>query len=564
MSQNIGTLVSAAIRPNDSLDPIASAFATEIKGGLHTVSNIPGRNNIIIERREWGMMCYVVSDDKTYQLKYGVSSNNLMDNLNWVEFSGYGGGTTEWINSVITVSYSEPSTPSGGDRYLVGMNPTSVVTGASWSSYPPGFVAEWNSTLSLWDYTIPTEGMTVTVDDEDNAIYRYQGTYPTGGWFRERLQQVRDISATTGDGQNYTANSDPDDFSSYTQDVIFLTKFSSTNTSSPVYLDVNGLGNVQIKKPTGSGLVDLDPSEIVPNVIYSLTFDGVNFQSVKPFSESNALAIKYYIDPSETILVPQYYQYWVYGDLTVAGQINNYGHVIIANGNLLLTGGTFSNLGSGQLAIVNLSVAGTSSVQLNDTETIDFISSNTINGLSASAVIKPNSLTASLLNTGISGGATAGYVLSNNGDGTFKWVDAVNINIGTQSGLTYSIANELTVSYDNSTIQLNAQGQLYVAGGGSVPVYDSGFSSITNGDDQPTGVTLTSIPTSYSSILVFINGQMQRLGDGVSSGVDCYFTDGFTVKNFSSLSVGDELYWNGLFSNYNLDNSDFIQIIYES
>jgi hypothetical protein len=34
MAKNIGTLISSAIRPNDSLDPIASAFGNEIKGGL--------------------------------------------------------------------------------------------------------------------------------------------------------------------------------------------------------------------------------------------------------------------------------------------------------------------------------------------------------------------------------------------------------------------------------------------------------------------------------------------------------------------------------------------------
>ena len=68
MAQNIGTLVSSAIRPNDSLDPIASAYAVEIKGGLHTSSNSTDRDAIIFERREWGMLCYVVSYNKTYQL----------------------------------------------------------------------------------------------------------------------------------------------------------------------------------------------------------------------------------------------------------------------------------------------------------------------------------------------------------------------------------------------------------------------------------------------------------------------------------------------------------------
>ena len=74
MSQNTGTLISAAIRPNDSNDLIASAWATEIKGGLHYAVDIAGRNSIIIQRREWGMMCYVRDVDLTYQLKYNYNS----------------------------------------------------------------------------------------------------------------------------------------------------------------------------------------------------------------------------------------------------------------------------------------------------------------------------------------------------------------------------------------------------------------------------------------------------------------------------------------------------------
>lgn len=447
MSQNTGTLISAAIRPNDSLDPIASAFASEIKGGLHTAQDLTGRNSIIFERREWGMMCYVINDDKTYQLKYGVFSTNIMDNLNWVEFSGSGsgggGGSTEWIDSVFSVNYTEPLTPANGDRYLVGTNPTSVVTGASWSSFSPGFVAQWNTPLNRWDMTFPTEGMTVTVDNEDNAIYRYEGTYPSGGWQKERLQQIRNLSASSLDGQNYTSLSSPT-FSTYSQDMIFLTTFAASNTSSPVYLNVNGIGNVIVKRPVISGLTDIGGSELVPNVVYSLTYDGTYFQCVKPFSNDDAFAIKYYIGPSETIIVPQYYQYWVYGDLTVAGQILNYGHVIIANGNLVLTGGTFSTLGGGQLALINFPVSGTPSMLLNDSVTIDFDTSSTINGLSASANIKHDSLTASLLDTGTSGGATAGYILSNQGDGKFKWVQSSGMQVSDYlTGVTYSNVTSL-------------------------------------------------------------------------------------------------------------------------
>ena len=445
MAQNIGTLVGAAIRPNDSLDPIASAFASEIKGGLHTAATSTDRNNIIIERREWGMMCYVTNLDKTFQLKYGYSTVNIMDNNNWVEFSGSGGGgggSVEWIDSVISVGYSQPASPINGDRYLIGLDPSSVLIGASWSTFSPGVVGQWNSTLSRWDLTTPTEGMSVRVDNELNSIYKYEGVYSTGGWKKERLQQVRTLTLSTGDSINYTSTSNPP-FSSYDTDTIFIVTYPSTNSTSLIYIDVNGIGNIQVKKPSATGLVDFYTNEIVPGVMYSLTYDGTYFQSVKPFSNDDFFAIKYYIEPTDYIVVPQYYQYWVYGDLTVAGQIVNYGHVVIANGNLVMSGGTFSNLGSGQLALVNLT-AGTTSVQLNDTDTIDFQVTNLITGISASAVVKHGSLTASLLDTGNSGGATAGYILSNQGDGKFKWVQSSGMQVSDYlTGVTYSNVTSL-------------------------------------------------------------------------------------------------------------------------
>jgi hypothetical protein len=86
MAQNTGTLITAAIRPNDSLDLIASAFANEIKGGLHSATASSDRDSIFEARREWGMLCYVINDNKTYQLTYGYSSTTLTDNLNSFQF----------------------------------------------------------------------------------------------------------------------------------------------------------------------------------------------------------------------------------------------------------------------------------------------------------------------------------------------------------------------------------------------------------------------------------------------------------------------------------------------
>ena len=215
MAQNIGTLITSAIRPNDSLDPIASAYAVEVKGGHHTYATLAERDAIILERREWGMLCTIYNDgnpsnNKTYQLKYGVANTNItnvtLNNLNWVESNVSAG--IEWLDSVISVNTTVPGSPSNGDRYLVGTKPSDTITGSPWSSYNPGFIAEWSSVSSTWIITNPTNGMSIRVDNDDNSIYRYEGVYTTGIWVVERTGQIRSIIASTGDGSNYTSTSE--------------------------------------------------------------------------------------------------------------------------------------------------------------------------------------------------------------------------------------------------------------------------------------------------------------------------------------------------------------------
>jgi hypothetical protein len=176
MSQNIGTLISAAIRPNDSNDLIASAWASEIKGGLHFADNISGRNSIIVQRREWGMLCYVKDTDLTYQLKYGYFNTTITDNNNWSIFSD--SGTSEWLNSVKSIRNDQPISPVLGDRYILGTSPT----GTNWSTFNVGDVVEWSGASWVVSPNPIGNGTSVRVDDQDDSIYRYQGLYPSGTW----------------------------------------------------------------------------------------------------------------------------------------------------------------------------------------------------------------------------------------------------------------------------------------------------------------------------------------------------------------------------------------------
>ena len=75
----------------------------------------------------------------------------------------------EWYQSVITASLlTPPVSPTLGDRYLIN----GVGTGA-WAG-KDNQIAEWNG--SAWTYQIPANGGHVSADDEQNAVYIFNGT----------------------------------------------------------------------------------------------------------------------------------------------------------------------------------------------------------------------------------------------------------------------------------------------------------------------------------------------------------------------------------------------------
>lgn len=278
MSQNIGTLLSAPIRPNDSLDLIASAFANEIKGGHHGYATLAERNSLIVERREWGMLVTVYNDganNGTYQLKYNYVDIDLSNNSNWVDFSSSSSAhASEWYDSVKTRTNIEPATSSVGDRFLV----TSIGTGAWFGN--ENKIAEWVSSLT-WSYTSPKNGGSVRVDDERDSIYRYDGTFPSGVWTKELITQVRYITAT-GSGLTFSATTTPD-IISYSSNVLYMTNFQINNIAGSASININNLGNVMIKKHDGLGsLIDLSPQDIRSGIIYQLVYDGTNFQTSIP------------------------------------------------------------------------------------------------------------------------------------------------------------------------------------------------------------------------------------------------------------------------------------------
>lgn len=355
MATNIGTLVGAAIRPIDSNDTISTAWDNEIKGGHHSYKTMVERDLIIIQRRSWGMLCTVYDDSPSkngvYQLKWNYSSSNIMDNNNWVIFSSGGsggsGGSKYWLDPVLSVSISEPLTPNDGDSYIAGLNSTVSLTGSNWSLKVGGLITKWNSTLSKWDDITPLNGYSVRVQDDDDSIYRYEGTYSTGQWYKERVNQVFSFGASSSNGNNYF--SEIPNLFTYSTSHIYLTKFLGTNSgTSSVTLNINGLGNVLIRKQTSASASSyLMPRDLVPDKVYSVFYDGEYFKFSKSLSDS-LFDVKWKIQSEDVIQVPAYSEYLVYGDLELNGvlDVEENGKVVIINGQLINNGGILNNRGT--------------------------------------------------------------------------------------------------------------------------------------------------------------------------------------------------------------------------
>jgi hypothetical protein len=355
MAQNIGTLVTAAIRPNDSLDLIASAYANEIMGGLHRATASTDRDAIITARREWGMMCYVINEDKMYQLSYNNSSTSLTDNSNWIEFTGGGGG---------------------------------------------------GSVIHLDAYTI--------------------------------------------DGQGYTA-SGTNTIPSYSQDALYIVNFTSANVGASVSLDIDSLGQRVIKKTDGSSLTNISSGELTTNYQYLVTYNGTEFELLNPGSGAGSgLSNKYYISNTETVTVPSANQYWIYGDLTLDGDIDNYGHVIVANGSLNIGSGALNNLGGTYSNIYFAEINGLGQANYVPRWTTSYMltaSSSIYDDGNQVTISAPTfSVSSNFL---LSNGANNGYILTSDSNGVATWQQGVTKYSATFSfgaNATQSIAHNLNSS----------------------------------------------------------------------------------------------------------------------
>jgi hypothetical protein len=258
---------------------------------------------------------------------------------------------------------STPAFTSDGDRYLVGLNSGASLSGnfASLNNIDysgnlvGGYIAEYKSSISNWVTTLPTNGMTIRVNNDDNSFYRYEGTYSTGQWYKERVNQVRYLTATSTNKVDYSITTG--DFFTYSTELVYLVQFATSNSGPTPTLNINGLGQKTIKKQSSVGVSTFEANDLNSTGIYNVIYDGTNFRVNQQSGSGAAFTLKYKIVADERISVPAYSEYLLYGDLEVNGtlDINPSGKVVLINGALNVNGGTVSN--SGNIHIITFATA---------------------------------------------------------------------------------------------------------------------------------------------------------------------------------------------------------------
>jgi len=151
------------------------------------------------------------------------------------------------------------------------------------------------------------------------------------------------------------------------------------------------------------------------------------------------------------------------------------------------------------------------------------------------------------------------YAVSDGASASMKIVDDFY-----QKGLVY--VADYTANFTENSLVTKQYVDNKVGLTSGTPVYSQRNLTpvVTSGNGASSSLTLTSTPKDSTNISVYVNGSLQYLGNGVTTG-DCYFgTQSGTAVAITSLISGYTLFWNGTNAGFDLSTTDRVDIVYNS
>jgi hypothetical protein len=174
--------------------------------------------------------------------------------------------------------------PSFGDLFeakpFAGANPISVGDQRDWIfQYNSGIFFQEDGSAESWGGSAYGHPTTLKV----YAYTGLTGTTALGGSPAVNIIVDAVLNSPSPAGSpladEYTGTTgSPPLIVSYDPGVIYLTTFDTNNTNGPVRIDIDGLGLVEIKKGSETGLVSLAPDDIIATVVYYMVWDGMELQ----------------------------------------------------------------------------------------------------------------------------------------------------------------------------------------------------------------------------------------------------------------------------------------------
>lgn len=168
---------------------------------------------------------------------------------------GGGGASPGWVRPVLSRDENTPpGSPTGGDRYMLGAAPTGDWSGHAYQ------IAEWSG--ATWVFTVPEDGTTVWIDDEDLEL-----TWTGTAWVQSGLPTTAALDdVLSWNGTAWVAGAVPTGFSvssftgpTTTQETgatITTPSFTATYSATPSSASVSdnvGAGSTAWSNPYTSG-----------------------------------------------------------------------------------------------------------------------------------------------------------------------------------------------------------------------------------------------------------------------------------------------------------------------